>query len=62
MESVVALECGCPLSALTDWLGGKSGLQAEPVSQRAVDLQAGLAALIAIRTQHIQLTHLTIDL
>lgn len=62
MELVVGRGCFCPLSALTEWLGEKSGLQTEPVPQRAVDLQAGLAALIAVRTQHIQLTHLTIDL
>lgn len=46
----------------TKWLGEKSGLQAKPAPQRAVDLQAGLAALITVRTQHVQLTHLTIDL
>lgn len=59
---MAALGCGCPLSALTEWLEEKSGLQAEPVPQRTVDLQARLAALIAVRTQHIQLTHPTIDL
>lgn len=43
----------------------QSGLQAEPAPQGAADLQAGLAAITAItavRTPHIQLTHLPIDL
>lgn len=40
----------------------QSDLKAEPAPQRAADLQAGLTALVAVGTQHIQLTHLTIDL
>lgn len=54
--SVVALGYGHPPSAPT------GELQAEPVPQRAADLQAGFAVLVTVRTQHIQLTHLTIDL
>lgn len=37
-------------------------LQAEPAPQGAADLQAGLAALTAVRTPHIQFAHLSIDL
>ena len=42
--------------------GARSGLQAEPAPQRAADLQAGLAALRAVGTQHLQLTHPPVDL
>lgn len=51
-----------PTVSTPGWPRGRSDLQAEPAPQGAADLQAGLAALITVGTQHVQLTHLPIDL
>lgn len=51
-----------PTVSTPGWPQARSDLQAEPAPQGAADLQTGLAAVITVGTQHVQLTHLPIDL
>lgn len=54
--------CAAPRCQHSWVAAARSDLQAEPAPQGAADLQTGLAALITVGTQHVQLTHLPIDL
>lgn len=62
MESAAALGRSPQWSAPPERQRAQSHLQAEPAPQRAADLQAGLAAPLAIRTQYLQFTHPAVDL
>lgn len=62
MESAAALGRSPQWSAPPERQRAQSRLQAEPAPQRAADLQAGLAAPLAIRTQYFQFTHPAVDL